>query len=354
MKNFFLSAGILLASLSVVSSCQKNLLSLSEEVDAKVCQLSVALGPLTKVVDQTESAEKTINDVQVFVFNKATGKLDASLRKDGLSGSGTVALTDPLSCTRGQREVWAVVNAPVNYVDGTDANRVTSLNQLKAITTSLTDNSPSNLIMVGSADKELALAKESIVVDVKRICAAVVLKSVKNEMSVPAYSVDGAVKITGAYLLNVPSEQNYALGIASSTLVQSKWISATSKTDVAAAKALTVDTYPAEIQTVNKGGTFSKISTFYAYPNSCPDLPVDVWKPSVTTLVVEATVAGQPCVYPIRLGELKSNYKYEVSLTLKHIGGDPSNPWKKVEFTDLGASITVVDWTSGTPVSETI
>ena len=70
--------------------------------------------------------------------------------------------------------------------------------------------------------------------------------------------------------------------------------------------------------------------------------------------VVEATVAGQPCVYPIRLGELKSNYKYKVSLTLKHIGGDPSNPWKKVEFTNLRASITVVDWTSGTPVSETI
>ena len=215
MKNFFLSAGILLASLSVLSSCQKNMLGLSEEVDAKVCQLSVCLGPQTKVVDQTESAEKTINDVQVFVFNKATGKLDASLRKDGLSGSGTVALTDPLSCTRGQREVWAVVNAPVNYVDGADADRVTSLNQLKAITTSLTDNYPSNLIMVGYADKELTQASEAITVDVKRICAAVVLKSVKNEMAVPAYSVDGAVKITGAYLLNVPSEQNYALGIAS-------------------------------------------------------------------------------------------------------------------------------------------
>ena len=208
--------------------------------------------------------------------------------------------------------------------------------------------------MVGYADKELTQASEAITVDVKRICASVVLKSVKNEMAVPAYSVDGAVKITGAYLLNVPSEQNYALGIASSTLGQAKWISSSSKTADAAAKALTVDSYAPEIQTVNKGGTFPKVSTFYAYPNSCPDLPVNVWRPSVTTLVVEATVAGQDCIYPIRLGELKSNYKYEVSLTLKHIGGDPSNPWKKVEFTDLGASITVVDWTSGTPVSETI
>ena len=52
--------------------------------------------------------------------------------------------------------------------------------------------------------------------------------------------------------------------------------------------------------------------------------------------------------------ELKSNYKYEVSLTLKHIGGDPSNPWKKVEFTDLGASIKVIDWTSGAAVNEII
>ena len=74
----------------------------------------------------------------------------------------------------------------------------------------------------------------------------------------------------------------------------------------------------------------------------------------MTTLVVEATVAGQECIYPIRLGELKSNFKYEVSLTLKHIGGDPSNPWKKVEFTDLGASIKVIDWTSGAAVSEII
>ena len=354
MKNFFISAGILLASLTVVSSCQKNLLSLSEKVDAQVCHLSVSLGAQTKVVDQTLSAEKAINDVQVFVFNKTTGKLDAAIHKAGVSSDGSFSMPDALSCTRGKREVWAVVNAPVNYVDGADADRVTSVSQLKAITTTLTDNSPSNLVMVGSADKELALANESIEVGVRRICAAVVLKSLKNEMSVPAYSVDGAVKITGAYLLNVPSEQNYALDIASSTLGQAKWISATSKTDLAAAKALTVDSYAADIQTVNKGGTFSKISTFYAYPNSCTDLPIDVWRPSVTTLVVEATVAGQECIYPIRLGELKSNYKYEVSLTLKHIGGDPSNPWKKVEFTDLGASIKVIDWTSGAAVSEII
>lgn len=183
-------------------------------------------------------------------------------------------------------------------------------------------------------------------------------------MIVPAYQTAGAVKITGVYLLNVPNKQNFtipdsdqtAVGNISSTTLLSKndWISPTGKTSVQKELLLTSDVYAAADQALEYKAEFSKHSVLYSYPNDATALPADTWAPSVTTMVVEAIVGGQPCIYPVQLGRLHSNYKYEVSLVIKHVGGDPDNPWKKIEFTDLDAIVKVVDWTTGANVSEVI
>lgn len=346
----------LCAAVTALASCQKLFNSSSASDKGDTCMLTVSFDEAsTRVLGQTEAKEKTIKDVQIFVFNRSTGKLDASLHESGLSASGSHTISAPLSCTRGEREVWAIVNAPVNHVDGAESDRISTLDQLKSTSTALTDNSSDALVMVGSSVKTLAGDTENVSVSVHRKCAAVVIKSIKNEMGVPAYQVDGKLKITGAYLLNVPNVQRYDLSIESGTLTAaSNWISPNVKSSDASQLKLTADSYAAADQLLKYGATFGKSSTFYAYPNSATADPASTWSPSRTVLVVEALVDGQACIYPVTLGSLQSNYKYEVNLSIRHIGGDPADPWKKIEFSNLGASITVTDWSTGASVTETI
>jgi len=355
MKTLFKMIAVSAAVLSM-ASCQKMFNSNSSvNGDGEQCQLFVDFsGAETKVPGLNDSFEKNIKDVQVFVFNKATGKIDASIHQSGLDANGTYAMTKSLNCTRGEREIWALVNAPVNHVDGDAANRISTIDQLKAVSTRLVDNSSDALVMVGSEVKTLAADTESVNVKVSRVCAAVVISSIKNEMGVPAYQLDGKLKITGAYLLNVPNTQRYDLTTKASTLENGYWISPGKKTSAAAELKLTSDTYPSGEQQLNYGSAFDNKSTFYAYPNDATAAPAATWTQSATVLVVEALVDGQPCIYPVRLGVLQSNYKYAVSLTIKHIGGDPEEPWKKIEFTNLGASISITDWTTGAAINENI
>lgn len=364
MKNFIftLAAICVMASLA---SCQKSdfFRHPGGEGDAD-CELMVCIGDgFTKVVGQTSAAENKINDVQIFVFNTSTGKLDAAAHSGGLSSDGGYTMAEKLNCTRGARQVWAIVNSKVNYVDGVDINRVKTIDELQLKTSALTDNEPSSFIMAGKIDVKLDADSQTVSVDVRRVCAAICLKSIKNDMIVPAYQTAGAVKITGVYLLNVPNKQNFtipdsdktAVGSLSSTVLEKNdWISPTGKSAAHKELLLTSDVYAAADQALEYKAEFSKHSVLYSYPNDATALPGDVWAPSVTTMVVEAIVGGQPCIYPVQLGRLHSNYKYEVSLVLKHVGGDPDNPWKKIEFTDLDAIVKVVDWTTGANVSEVI
>lgn len=364
MKNFIftLTAVCVMASLA---SCQKSdfFRHPGGEDDAD-CELMVCIGDgFTKVVGQTSAAENKINDVQIFVFNTSTGKLDAAAHSGGLSSDRGYTMAEKLNCTRGARQVWAIVNSKVNYVDGADINRVKTIDELQLKTSALTDNEPSSFIMAGKIDVKLDADSQTVSVDVRRVCAAICLKSIKNDMIVPAYQTAGAVKITGVYLLNVPNKQNFtipdsdktAVGSLSSTILEkNNWISPTGKTSAQKELLLTSDVYAAADQALEYKAEFSKHSVLYSYPNDATALPGATWTPSVTTMVVEAIVGGQPCIYPVQLGRLHSNYKYEVSLIIKHVGGDPDNPWKKIEFTDLDAIVKVVDWTTGANVSEVI
>lgn len=355
MKTLF---KVIAASAAVLSmaSCQKMFnATTSAQREGESCQLFVDFsGAETKVPGLNDSFEKNIKDVQVFVFNKATGKIDASMHQPGLDANGTYTMTKSLNCTRGEREVWALVNAPVNHVDGDAANRISTIDQLKSVSTRLVDNKSDALVMVGSEVKTLAADTETVSVKVQRVCAAVVIQSIKNEMGVPAYQTEGKVRITGAYLLNVPNSQRYDLTVKASTLEKANWISPGQKSTAADEQKLTADSYPSGEQQLNYGSEFKNKSTFYAYPNDATAAPAATWTQCATVLVVEALVDGQPCIYPVRLGVLQNNHKYAVSLTLKHIGGDPDEPWKKVEFTNLGASITITDWSTGAAVNESI
>ena len=356
MKNSTLiAASFAAAALALLSSCAKQIPD-GQDAATAPCTLTLTLDGIvtaqeTKVIGQNIGSESTISDVQILVFNSETGKLDAAKRVAGLSAVTNYSLTESLECTQGSREIWALVNAPVNYIDGSAADMVTRLTDLKSRTSALTDNTASHLVMAGSAAVTLNAATQNVSVTVSRICAAVVLGTVSNEMYLPAYQQSGKVKITGAYLMNVPNQQKYDLSVSAKTLAQTSWISANTKTSEDAQKLLTQDTYN---EVVAYNGTLSKVSTFYAYPNDADPSEAAVWSQRATTLIVEAEIDGQSCVYPVQLGQLAANTKYTVTLKLHRMGADPTKPWEQIKFDAVTPLVTVADWTTGAPVNTEI
>lgn len=342
---------LLVASLSCTKIEEKSLVQGGEDR----CSLTVSFDNLsTKVIGKPTADETNIKDVQVFVFDRNTQKLDAAIIQTGLNVSqGSCTLASKLDCTRGPKEIWALVNAPVNHVNGAGEDMISEISQLKNISTRLTDNEADALVMVGSVSLELSESVASALISVERLCAAVVIESITNDILLPAYQTASKVKIKSAYLMNVPNLQVYGKSMSASALKSTDWISPNQKTTDGSQLELTADSYSSPI--LDYGQKWENVSTFYAYPNDCTADPGSTWSPSRTVLVVEAEIDGQACIYPIRLGALKSNNKYMVNLTIRHMGCDPDEPWKKIEFTNMSASIKVVDWQSGGPsINETI
>ncbi len=59
--------------------------------------------------------------------------------------------------------------------------------------------------------------------------------------------------------------------------------------------------------------------------------------------------------YPVPLkGGLAANTEYRVDLTLSGLGNKEDDPFAKIDKGDLTASVQVLPWTTGTPVSENI
>ena len=333
--------------------------------------LSFSGAEATKVAGSAVSDnEKKINDVQVFVFKRSSepgkdsGKLEAAVHETGITATGNYTLTGKLECTQGDREIWALVNSAVNYVDGDAANMVTDLAALRAKTSLLTDNSSTSLVMAGNIRVTLAAANETKEVQVSRMAAAVRLSSITNLMYSPALRQSGKVLIRGAYLLNVPAQQRFGSlnciasersFIAGADIAEDYWVSRNVKDSRSACLALTADTYSsAKTLNYDTANKLTNLSFFYAYPNDCAAAKTESWSRRATMLVVEATVDGEECIYPIQLGTLESNKEYSVSLVIHRPGSDPDDPFKPIEFDTVTPSIKVVNWSTGTAVSEEI
>ena len=367
MKKLFLIAAAA-AVLLTVDSCQK------KEVDAPVIEeegtveVSFSLDGMdatvgTRALDT--SLENSIKSVQIFVFRKGgaqDGKVDNAVYVPLNTAVSSTYQVSPFKCTVGDREAWAVVNAPADYTQS-----VTTLAELKAKTVKLSDNaddSGQKLVMVGNVmtkeDGTTVVTKfESgelkVKMKVARLVAGVRLAKVVNKMQVP--SLQGSVSITGAYLMNVPGLQRLdgtLKASSASDIVDANWYARNKKASDGPLVLL-----------VQSAG--SPVAVPYGDTGIAPDylfytLPTDIGGPlndktqrvesdgnkfrTSTYLVVEAKVGDIDCVYPVLLPEMEANKKYSVSLEINHIGGDPQKPWEKIKFTDFGASISITDWTS--------
>ena len=279
------------------------------------CELTVGIcGAMTKATAVTAENEAMVNNLQVFVF-----------RGDDLDAYATVdnAKELTLSCTAGEREIYALVNAP-------DYSAVPGKAALLAKVSELSANSLTSFEMVGS--KSVTLPQASTVsIDVNRIASRVVLKKItRNFTSAALQSLDFTVD--AIYLINVAGNTSYDL-----TKAPAAWYNV-AKNNNELANLL----YDAPASAVANGQSYIPVHTFYGYPN---DLSVNT-----TRLVIETTLGTTKYYYPINLPAMESNKSYEIEeVTITRPGSD--NPNEPVSFADASFSINVIDWTV-VPVTE--
>ena len=319
-KGFLMMAAV--AAVFGTMSCRKdNVPSMNQgntnvPADGERTELTVGIATgMTKSTTITADDEVKVNNLQVFVF-----------RGDALDAYGVAdnASTVTVSCTKGNREVYAVVNAP-------DLKDIATKTDLLAAKSALSDNDESNFIMIGKTNADLP-SELPVNVEVDRIVSKVVLKTVNRAFTSAALAALN-FSIDEIFITNVAGDVNY--GLTDNPL---EWYN---KMDYNSEMAMF--THDAPAASVVNEEAYSTQHTFYCYPNKAADSDAASWSPRRTRLVLKTTLGADTYYYPVTLPELENNKSYELELTITRPGSEsPDNP---VSFADCTFSISVKPWT---------
>ena len=397
MKKFIFSSALLAMVLSF-GACNKNLNEgnliagpVAPEVKSGEVLLDISFGaPMTKVAAQTETNEKSIQNIQIFVFRADT---DSNGNPTGDYGmveiaasagfptsaqygtptsdlgvtTGSYTFPDKIRCSTGMREVWAVINDTKDHTSGDDA--VQTKAEFMALTHPLETSNPSKLLMIGRSNPEgnsaviqLNEGVQSVNIPVYRQVASVILENITNDMSSPAYQKPGCFRLENCYLINVPGKINFGknfgvagYGSAPSAFEEADWYARLAAETTVPRSAILYDNLSQEL--VEYGSSHTVKHTFYAYPNDCAASTDAAWSPRATLLVLEASIkyasGWVKYYYPVTLdGGLQSNKQYHVGLTIHRPGSlDPNKP---VTFSDMTPTITVSNWEDGWSINPEI
>lgn len=316
--------------------------------------------PPTKVGAQSVTNEKAIQNVQIFVFRAGNGGDAGNLEIAASSGfDSPLGVTEgsyggmTVKCSAGQREVWAVVNDSEDRTAG--PNAVSTKSDFLALTHELKNSAATKLLMIGhsgtGAEPAVTLheGREEISISVHRLAASVILESVKNDFSSPAYQKADMFRLENCYLINVPGRINFGESSEPSALPTEYWYARLAAETASPKADLLYDDLAGQI--VNYGSSYTLPHTFYTYPNNCAASEDASWCARATLLVLEASInypsGWVKYYYPVQLGAgpLLSNKQYRVNLIIHRPGSlDPNRP---VTFDDVTPVITVTDWESG-------
>ncbi len=320
------------AATAAIVGCTKNqdvVIVRGNSAEAAELSVSIPLGTRTKASGTvSETDENTLASVQVFVFTDS-GNLEAY--KSATSGQLD------LSCTKGNKTVAALVNAPA-------ISDITTLSALRARTTALSDNAAKSFVMYGQKSVPVNSASVSVTLEVQRFAAKVVIQKITNKMALAQYQ-SSPVEITGIYLINVAGNASLA-----GSSVPSLWLN--KQRNEAGSDCLYYEK-PAALS-VAYNSSESKGHYFYCYPNpTVADTADDAWSPRHTRLVVEANVGGQKCYYPITLPAVNANTVYTIGeLTITRLGTDA--PDVETVMGSASFTITVAPWKTENVDSVTI
>ena len=311
-----------LALMLIASACSKQQ---SADVPARKEQAPRAV-ITTKVSGTGSSAESAVSDLHVYVFD-AEGNFE-------IMGSGDGSSLE-LGCSVGRKTIWALAGAPTL--------NPSSETELLSTLTRLEDNSPASFVMSGSRSIEL-VGPANVDIALKRYVAKVSLGRVINALSGTIASKE--LIIRAVYLLNVAADTSF--GLSSPT----NWYNRMGKEDNPADVLISSGSLSVQLPS---GDGADLDCVFYPYPNPTEsNANGGSWSARHTKLVVEASIGGEICYYPIVLPVLQRNRTYTISdLTITMFGSD--NPDIPIDKGTVNFSILVEDWETGqAPHSETI
>ncbi len=298
------------AAAIAAASCQKERIVPSVPGKPVVMTVNVSGGAQTRATGSFADGEKTVNGVQVFCFDKATG-----IREDYKSGSGTSV---SLSITTGAKRIYALANCP-------DLSSVSGESALLATVSNFSNNSLSSFEMISPTGEgaEYAVTESGTLnLTVKRIVAKVLVDKISAAFTSPSLQSADFI-INKIYLVNVARSNKYDLSVTPTEYYTG------SEDNGANVNAMIRET---GLNYNLKNGVSSTVSHgFYVYPNSSANK---------TKLVIEATLLGTEQIYSFELPSVERNNVYDItSVTITRQSGD---------LTDSEVKITVSDWDSTT------
>lgn len=298
--------------------------------EARKVTLTINIDNGANTKSDNKANESIINSLQVFVF-RSNGVLDAY-------AFGTNPSLQ-ISCTTGPMDIYAVINAP-------SLSSVKTKYELISKFTYLTDNSLTNLVMVGNVSSTISEAS-AITIPVIRIVARLAILKITNRLEAPPYQSKAFI-VTKIYVINVAGDNNYGI-VGDDPSSDRTWYNKT--------RYIYSSADPLVYDVVNEGaiaygGSYETPHYFYVYPNThAIDSQSATWSSRYTRLVVEASLDGTTYYYPVSIPIIQSNKTYTISeLTITVPGSlSPDIPVSKQFVT---GTITIADMTTG--ASQTI
>lgn len=325
-KRFYFAA--LVAAMALASCTERN----ADIVESgEMVELMVNVPCLETKVSGNPQDEGKVSDLQIFVFNKDSGILESY----GHASTSSMKL----SCVPGSKEIVALVNAP-------SLSDIATLSELQEKKSSLEDNASGRLVMSGQMTRNITPSDNAATVNVSRLAAKVTLINVNNQMSLEVNKQKEFV-VTAVYMINAVGDRAY---LSSSTpgstyeVWYNKMMYETGCPDFL---------YDAPKVTIPVGQAYSTQHHFYCYPNmTLSDANDGTWSARKTRLVVEATLGGETCYYPVTMSNLAQNTSYTISLTVTRPGS--SSPDIPITTNEATISVNVKQWIDGVDYNETI
>ena len=308
-----------------LAACNETLPTMADLEEGKL-ELEVNLPvALTKVTGEAEDDD--VNSLQVFVFG-TSGDLEAYGYKYA------DALT--LKCIPGPKTVVALVNAPL-------IPEIASYSELTSTVSKLSNNVLKGLVMEGELEIELTTSQR-VVVPVSRLVAKITLSKIENALELDYHQSMDFV-LNSVYLINVAGDKKYLVDDPSET-----WINQgqNEKGEIGYLYDSLKDTK------LWWGTSYTDKHYFYCYPNHTEQDSSDgqEWTPRYTRLVVEATLGGEKCYYPVSLPEVNQNTAYDISLKVTRPGSD--SPDKPVSTLAAEFTVEVEEWIPADAIEEII
>jgi uncharacterized protein with FMN-binding domain len=298
------------AALAAVSCSEKDADLPQAGVDDELVTFSVSVpGVETRSVGSSADSEKTINSLQVFVFNKH-GVYETS----ATANKGQASVT----CTVGEKKIVALVNAMI-------VANVTTYQDLTDRTVNLKDSGVGKLAMFGETTAVVS-AQTSVNVEVSYLSSKVVLESVALEFANEEHKgLDFAIE--SVYLLNVAGDRKL-VGDHTPQVWHNQGVLDPCSTRL---DFLYDDVASAPLQ--SGGAPYGTEHYFYCYQN-----PTSV----KTRLVIEAKIEEELYYYPIDVDVLQPNNEYSYSVKLTRLGTD--TPEGSLKEGTCSVTVSIKDW----------